>query len=266
MELFLVFNIVFYIQSVTCACPRSKGKECCFGHYWDKTYRICKECESGYFGEDCSQICSYPNYGTECQYLCNCSPKFCSPFTGCVLPTETYIYDHPSTSPRLSSHTQEEISTKANTADENMDFSVFYLTLITVLGLIGVFVLILTVYVTIQIRNKCSRNKMKRNISKQSNKSRNSESESYESLQSINMIPLNQVSDEMETYKQPGNSNHLSNEQSDTEKEKQDVNACYLAPQISPNIAMEDNDQQITKPAEETESTSKHELYLTVIG
>ncbi|XP_062609419.1 uncharacterized protein LOC134271190 [Saccostrea cucullata] len=224
------------------------------------------ECESGYFGEDCSQICSYPNYGAECQYRCNCTLQYCSPFIGCVLPTETYIYDHHATSPRLSSLTQEELSTKVKTVDQNTELSVFYLTLITVLGLIGVFVVILSVYVTIQIRNKCSRNKNKRNSSKQSYKRRNSESESYESLQSINMIPLNQVTDGMETYKYPGNSNLLSDEQCDTDTEKQDIDSCYLAPQRSPNIATKDNDQLITKPVEETESTSKHELYLTVIG
>ena len=42
------------------------------------------DCALGFYGENCSLPCKYPNYGENCQQHCsNCSQQQCSPTFGC---------------------------------------------------------------------------------------------------------------------------------------------------------------------------------------
>lgn len=40
-------------------------------------------CLSGYFGRNCSSQCQYPNYGQQCQNMCDCNVTECNHVTGC---------------------------------------------------------------------------------------------------------------------------------------------------------------------------------------
>lgn len=50
-------------------------------------YLIFVECPVGYFGQNCSVICSWPNYGALCSKVCECQP--CHHAYGCNLTKET---------------------------------------------------------------------------------------------------------------------------------------------------------------------------------
>ncbi|XP_062618430.1 uncharacterized protein LOC134280015 [Saccostrea cucullata] len=52
-----------------------------------KGYAAYSDCESGYFGVNCSKVCRYPNYGIQCQLKCNCSNMTCHHITGCYQST-----------------------------------------------------------------------------------------------------------------------------------------------------------------------------------
>ncbi|XP_034308401.2 uncharacterized protein [Magallana gigas] len=46
----------------------------------------CKDCPAGYFGHNCSDMCTEPSYGIQCGQKCNCSA--CHHIFGCNLTTE----------------------------------------------------------------------------------------------------------------------------------------------------------------------------------
>lgn len=41
-------------------------------------------CLDGFIGEECDKSCSYPSYGRNCRFICNCTEKYCNASTGCV--------------------------------------------------------------------------------------------------------------------------------------------------------------------------------------
>ncbi|XP_062595246.1 scavenger receptor class F member 2-like [Saccostrea cucullata] len=50
------------------------------------TFRIegeCIRCMNGYYGDNCEQPCSYPNYGNKCQSKCYCGEDECDHINGC---------------------------------------------------------------------------------------------------------------------------------------------------------------------------------------
>nr|XP_034307274.1 uncharacterized protein LOC117682853 isoform X2 [Crassostrea gigas] len=46
----------------------------------------CKDCPAGYFGHNCSDMCTQPSYGIQCGQKCNCTA--CHHIFGCYLTTE----------------------------------------------------------------------------------------------------------------------------------------------------------------------------------
>lgn len=56
---------------------------CCYGFVWDIVQRKCLPCKAGYFGQNCSEKCSFPFYGYVCASQCNCSANDCDYVSGC---------------------------------------------------------------------------------------------------------------------------------------------------------------------------------------
>ncbi|XP_062579913.1 multiple epidermal growth factor-like domains protein 11 [Saccostrea cucullata] len=56
---------------------------------WNDTKGTCKDCNPGFSGINCSQQCSYPNYGLKCQSFCNCPESVCDSLHGCSFNTTT---------------------------------------------------------------------------------------------------------------------------------------------------------------------------------
>lgn len=47
------------------------------------------ECPIGLFSDNCSEKCSAPNYGEDCQSICQCPDIDCHFVTGCLQDTKT---------------------------------------------------------------------------------------------------------------------------------------------------------------------------------
>lgn len=69
-----------------------RSGRCCDGFTWDETAHTCIACPDGFIGKTCEEACIYPNYGKECQLLCNCSEEFCNITYGCVKASPVVSY------------------------------------------------------------------------------------------------------------------------------------------------------------------------------
>eukprot|EP00105_Crassostrea_gigas_P014400 XP_011431049.1 PREDICTED: uncharacterized protein LOC105330829 [Crassostrea gigas] len=54
---------------------------CCVNYIWINL--TCVECEGSY-GKNCTEICTYPYFGSRCSQECQCNESFCDPVIGCV--------------------------------------------------------------------------------------------------------------------------------------------------------------------------------------
>ncbi|XP_061195651.1 multiple epidermal growth factor-like domains protein 10 isoform X2 [Saccostrea echinata] len=62
---------------------------CCDGYFWDRN--ACVRCPTGYIAINCSEKCTYPSYGEDCQHECQCNETECHHSTGCMnISTGTY--------------------------------------------------------------------------------------------------------------------------------------------------------------------------------
>lgn len=50
----------------------------------DRVMFLLSECLIGYEGMDCSEGCTFPSYGKDCQSTCNCDLNFCNYRIGCI--------------------------------------------------------------------------------------------------------------------------------------------------------------------------------------
>ncbi|XP_062581454.1 uncharacterized protein LOC134243240 isoform X1 [Saccostrea cucullata] len=57
---------------------------CPYDQILDNKKNICKACESGYFGVNCSLTCRFPSFGDDCQQQCYCTQQYCHPSKGCI--------------------------------------------------------------------------------------------------------------------------------------------------------------------------------------
>nr|XP_022326778.1 multiple epidermal growth factor-like domains protein 10 [Crassostrea virginica] len=76
---FLVSIFIGTAYEQNSPCQRTS---CC--EQWDEENLRCKLCSPGYIGQNCSEICPYPNYGRDCQKNCICEERLCDVSTGCV--------------------------------------------------------------------------------------------------------------------------------------------------------------------------------------
>lgn len=45
---------------------------------------ICIACDKGYFGTNCDFKCPFPQYGYDCQSVCDCNVTYCDHVNGCL--------------------------------------------------------------------------------------------------------------------------------------------------------------------------------------
>nr|XP_022294803.1 multiple epidermal growth factor-like domains protein 10 [Crassostrea virginica] len=146
---FICFNFFTFTKNQKCSWER--GVECCTGYSLNKHTGECEKCPKGYFG-DCSKQCIPPTYGEDCQHLCNCTDgDDCHFANGCSHPdwketelqrtslTErTTVFSNSSVSDRTS--TFSNLCKNAGIIKTNYVF-------IATISLIGISVLLLSVYV-----------------------------------------------------------------------------------------------------------------------
>ncbi|XP_061195898.1 cell death abnormality protein 1-like [Saccostrea echinata] len=78
----IFFTLVFlfsYTRTELC------GNDCCSGFTWNQGLTSCIPCNHGYYGQNCSFACSYPQFGKDCRQICNCSQDECNFEHGCKL-------------------------------------------------------------------------------------------------------------------------------------------------------------------------------------
>ncbi|XP_062597911.1 multiple epidermal growth factor-like domains protein 10 [Saccostrea cucullata] len=72
---------------------RNAGK-CCVGYKWNDKNKTCDECDIGYEGYSCTNICPYPTYGIACQEICDCNKSKCDYRYGCKIIAVTEKDEH----------------------------------------------------------------------------------------------------------------------------------------------------------------------------
>ncbi|XP_078309703.1 uncharacterized protein LOC144618057 [Crassostrea virginica] len=83
----IIFTGIFGdIYSSPCNITLSNGIVNCCTHFFFNGV-ICTECPAGFFGKNCSSLCSYPNYGILCKEECGCSNSSCHHAYGCKTTT-----------------------------------------------------------------------------------------------------------------------------------------------------------------------------------
>ncbi|XP_062586985.1 uncharacterized protein LOC134248585 isoform X2 [Saccostrea cucullata] len=79
----IVILILHSLFSLACQNGNEKGICPCSGYFYDKDLKACKECLSGYMGQNCSRPCRYPGFGKQCQEECSCRAENCDFRNGC---------------------------------------------------------------------------------------------------------------------------------------------------------------------------------------
>ncbi|XP_056004449.1 uncharacterized protein LOC125663534 isoform X1 [Ostrea edulis] len=81
-----IFNITWISgQNLTGEniCGNKTFLTCCKDY--EQVGNICVECESGYWGSNCSSPCPPNHYGRKCSQICDCSPsEYCDRGRGCL--------------------------------------------------------------------------------------------------------------------------------------------------------------------------------------
>ncbi|XP_062598019.1 uncharacterized protein LOC134259452 [Saccostrea cucullata] len=76
-------NFVLKGSSANNTCE-GKPYNCCDGYMFDFQTKICKKCDDGFYGQNCSTICPFGLYGWNCQMTCKCKQS-CHHVYGCDL-------------------------------------------------------------------------------------------------------------------------------------------------------------------------------------
>nr|XP_022292870.1 uncharacterized protein LOC111103720 [Crassostrea virginica] len=83
MNVVVCFLFALTLKYTKSFCRSIQGETCCSGFYWNKDTSTCEKCSLGYHEINCSEICSYPSYGEDCQGKCNCLLSLCDYRYGC---------------------------------------------------------------------------------------------------------------------------------------------------------------------------------------
>ncbi|XP_052707558.1 uncharacterized protein LOC128182843 [Crassostrea angulata] len=84
----LSLAISLFCCTIFCAsfnCERFSEQKCYKDCQWNEAFNKCIDCETGFYGENCSSPCRYPNYGKYCQQDCShCNLDECNSKLGCM--------------------------------------------------------------------------------------------------------------------------------------------------------------------------------------
>ncbi|XP_078319228.1 uncharacterized protein LOC144620925 [Crassostrea virginica] len=78
------------IGGVSYYCPEP-GMRCYYGYQWNAETKSCIRCMPGYHGPNCTYPCPYPDYGLDCQFVCECYRHSCDHVIGCTTPTTEMV-------------------------------------------------------------------------------------------------------------------------------------------------------------------------------
>ncbi|XP_062613787.1 uncharacterized protein LOC134275522 [Saccostrea cucullata] len=139
----IVFNATIQIISANCLKRRDEDGNCtCSGYFYDKISDECKECPSGYIGQDCKIMCRYPGYGEQCQQECDCNAEYCNFRIGCINSIEN-----------STNYNEENLSSGSVTVTERTTI----ITVVTIIVLALIFPLFLFFSKLLLIRRKTRR-------------------------------------------------------------------------------------------------------------
>ncbi|XP_062583218.1 uncharacterized protein LOC134244986 [Saccostrea cucullata] len=98
----------------------SQTLNCCYNFYLIEEQ--CKPCNDGYFGDNCSVKCKYPEYGKSCGQRCTCPSEQCNHVYGCqARDITTPGFNKITTSQQITSTSQQITSTFINSNEETSE-------------------------------------------------------------------------------------------------------------------------------------------------
>ncbi|XP_062580340.1 uncharacterized protein LOC134242267 [Saccostrea cucullata] len=160
---------------------------------WNEEFGVCVACKPGYYGFNCSKSCVKPFYGYGCQNQCvGCNESLCDVSTGCPISTESTVStqvttvlttqgESLSTDPKQTKtvpNTSKVLSSKFNTTEAQKStslplstftssltsttskpsfFDSYYPILLGIFGVSSLFLIIFTIYVSLNIHERCSK-------------------------------------------------------------------------------------------------------------
>ncbi|XP_062602585.1 uncharacterized protein LOC134264301 [Saccostrea cucullata] len=81
---FFVLKVSLQVNIKDANLCEGKPSPCCAGYMWSANSGSCVACPLGYFGPKCKRQCPYPQFGRFCQRRCLCERKKCNKRTGCL--------------------------------------------------------------------------------------------------------------------------------------------------------------------------------------
>lgn len=156
---------ILYLSSMTwryviSICGSIEGNTCCPGFYWNTETSSCENCPIGYHSINCSEICSFPSFGEDCQSICKCDIELCDFRFGCTkyngetsVRSTISLLDY--TDDRGKRTTQ--LLPKNGSSGKSLAFHILPSTLLYILiVLVGVFIIICGVFVGIYSHKHCN--------------------------------------------------------------------------------------------------------------
>uniref|UniRef100_A0A8W8NZT9 Uncharacterized protein n=1 Tax=Magallana gigas TaxID=29159 RepID=A0A8W8NZT9_MAGGI len=104
------------------SCLGFDGFVCCDGYLLDQTTGQCKRCPPGYHLKNCSKQCSAPNYGEECQSVCQCPDVYCHFAEGCSQHVNSYNSYQPQVTTTENTARQKTFSSTKSTSNLTVSY------------------------------------------------------------------------------------------------------------------------------------------------
>lgn len=182
-----------------------EGNTCCPGLFWNTETSSCENCPIGYHSINCSEICSFPSFGEDCQDICKCDIGLCDFRFGCTkyngetsVKSTVFLRDNTydrskGTTPLLT----KNVSFGTPLAFHNLPSTLIYI----LIGLVGIFTIICGIFVGTYFYKHCIRQSystQSKNVDQISN-----QREEYNSLELNVHVHEESIHSRDQTYLEP---------------------------------------------------------------